>query len=224
MLHCIYFAPQLYPERGPFENKLHSFIHSFIHQSPSHSGPLHTRGVFLTLAVFPHNRGGFLMVVMFSSHSRGFPPRYPKDLYKRSGCPSRLRGFPLEDFPSHSCEHHFPAYSHSFHLTCRVFLTIEWVSFSFVGFPSCSQGFPHTREVVLTLAGFPSCSQGFLLTCGVSLTLARFSFHLRGFHLTCGVSLPLAEFPSSSRGFPLSCGVTLTFTGFYFHDITPVVM
>ena len=23
MLHCIYFAPQLYPERGPFENKLH---------------------------------------------------------------------------------------------------------------------------------------------------------------------------------------------------------
>ena len=31
MLHCIYFAPQLYPERGPFENKLHSKLHLFTH-------------------------------------------------------------------------------------------------------------------------------------------------------------------------------------------------
>ena len=146
--------------------------------------------------MFPHNRGGFLMVVMFSSHSRGFPPRYPKDLYKRSGCPSRLRGFPLEDFPSHSCEHHFPAYSHSFHLTCRVFLTIEWVSFSFVGFPSCSQGFPHARRVSLTLARLSSHSQGFPHARRVFISPAGFPSRSRGFPFTCGVSISLAGFPS----------------------------
>ena len=35
MFHCIYFAPQIYHERGPFENKLHSFIHAFIPTPPS---------------------------------------------------------------------------------------------------------------------------------------------------------------------------------------------